>query len=180
MALLQAYSEGSPTQFETFEDKDAIAKTLLEVGVTYEHWQPPVPVGADDPDDTILEAYQPFIDKLSADRGFKTADIIALNPDNPKREEFRQKFLQEHTHSDDEARFFIFGQGLFYIHAGGRVYSLLCEAGDLINIPKGTKHWFDMGPNPQFKCIRVFTNEEGWVAQFSGSKVATQYPTLEN
>ena len=89
---------------------------------------------------------------------------------------FRKKFLDEHVHSEDEVRFFVRGQGLFVIHANGRVYSVLCEKDDLISVPANTRHWFDMGPNPSFTAIRLFNNPEGWVANFTGDEIASRDP----
>ncbi len=95
--------------------------------------------------------------------GFKSIDVIGLNPDHPEKDTLRQKFLAEHTHADFEVRFFVEGCGLFYLHANDKVYTLLCEKGDLISVPANTTHWFDMGTSPYFKCIRFFTTPEGWV-----------------
>jgi enolase-phosphatase E1 len=102
--------------------------------------------------------------------------VVSLKPDHPDREALRAKFLNEHTHSDYEVRFFVDGQGLFYIHKAGRVYATLCERGDLISVPADTPHWFDMGPRPDFKCIRLFTTPEGWVARFTESDIAGRFP----
>jgi 1,2-dihydroxy-3-keto-5-methylthiopentene dioxygenase len=91
----------------------------------------------------------------------------------------RQKFLSEHTHADFEVRFFVEGSGLFYLHVGDKVYTLLCEKGDLISVPANTTHWFDMGTKPYFKCIRFFTTPEGWVGNFTGSEIAKQFPDFD-
>jgi len=77
-------------------------------------------------------------------------------------------------------RFFVAGQGLFSLHIDASVYEVLCEKGDLISIPANTPHWFDMGQNPQFVAIRLFNNPDGWVANYSGSGIATQFSRLEN
>jgi 1,2-dihydroxy-3-keto-5-methylthiopentene dioxygenase len=37
-----------------------------------------------------------------------------------------------------------------------------------------------MGPNPTFTAIRMFNNPEGWVAQFTGDKIAADFPLLVN
>jgi 1,2-dihydroxy-3-keto-5-methylthiopentene dioxygenase len=37
-----------------------------------------------------------------------------------------------------------------------------------------------MGPNPYFIAIRLFTNPAGWVANYTGSEIATSFPRLEN
>ena len=111
--------------------------------------------------------------------GFESVDVIALRPDHPDRQALRQKFLDEHTHSDFEVRFFVEGKGLFYIHAEDKIYGVMCEQGDLISVPAGAKHWFDMGAEPDFKCIRLFTTPEGWVANYTGDAIAKSFPTFE-
>ena len=116
----------------------------------------------------------------SADGGYVTADVIDVTPDLPNLQAMIDKFNKEHTHSEDEVRFFVRGQGLFVMHVGDKVYSMLCEKDDLISVPAGTKHWFDMGPNPSFTAIRLFNNPEGWVAQFTGDDIASRFPGLEN
>jgi 1,2-dihydroxy-3-keto-5-methylthiopentene dioxygenase len=56
---------------------------------------------------------------------------------------------------------------------------VLCEKNDLISVPAGTPHWFDMGSEPNFTAIRIFDNPEGWVAQFTGDGIADAYPRLD-
>ncbi|MDZ4263978.1 MAG: cupin, partial [Pseudomonadota bacterium] len=126
-----------------------------------------------------IESYRTSVDALMSEYGFQSVDVIALRPDHPERQALRQKFLDEHIHSDFEVRFFVEGKGLFYIHAEDKVYGVMCEQGDLISVPAATKHWFDMGAEPDFKCIRLFTSPEGWVANYSGDAIAKSYPTFE-
>ena len=90
-----------------------------------------------------------------------------------------QKFLSEHLHTEDEVRFFVEGSGAFYLHLNGKVYQAVLVRGDLISVPAGTLHWFDMGPDPEFTAMRWFNNPEGWVAQYSGSEIATRFPKYE-
>ena len=49
-----------------------------------------------------------------------------------------------------------------------------------MSVPANTTHWFDMGTSPHFKCIRFFTAPDGWVAQFSGSDIATRFPDFDS
>jgi 1,2-dihydroxy-3-keto-5-methylthiopentene dioxygenase len=56
---------------------------------------------------------------------------------------------------------------------------MLCTRGDLISVPAGMKHWFDMGPRPNFTAIRLFVNPDGWVARFTGSDIAERFPRHE-
>jgi 1,2-dihydroxy-3-keto-5-methylthiopentene dioxygenase len=91
----------------------------------------------------------------------------------------RQKFLAEHTHDDDEDRFFARGAGVFYLHVDGKVHAVLCEAGDLLSVPANTTHWFDMGTRPDYVAIRFFHDEDGWVGNFTGNLLAERFPDFD-
>jgi 1,2-dihydroxy-3-keto-5-methylthiopentene dioxygenase len=126
-----------------------------------------------------MAAYRGDIDRLVAENGFKTVDVVSIAPDNPNRETMRAKFLDEHYHKEDEVRFFVAGAGLFTLHVDGKVYEIRCEQGDLIGVPDGTKHWFDMGEAPYFIAIRFFTEPDGWVGYFTGTDIAQRFPRFE-
>jgi len=177
-ALTIQTAEGQPLQ--TLTDHQAIAAILGELGVQFERWQAGQPLPEDADQQEVLAAYREDVDKLNARYGFQSVDVVALGPDHPQKSEMRQKFLAEHTHGDFEVRFFVDGSGLFYLHVGDKVYMVLCEKGDLISVPANTTHWFDMGENPRFKCIRFFTTADGWVGNFTGSDIATRFPDFDS
>jgi 1,2-dihydroxy-3-keto-5-methylthiopentene dioxygenase len=56
------------------------------------------------------------------------------------------------------------------------VFIVECEAGDLMSVPAGTPHWFDMGPRPRFTAIRMFVSPDGWVANYTGATLAEDFP----
>jgi len=181
MSQLTIYAQNDPQHaLLATQDFAVIAEQLQPAGMRFERWHADKPLAADADNDSILAAYQNEIDRLVAEQGFQSYDVVSMNPDHPQKQEFRQKFLAEHTHSEDEVRFFVRGHGLFYIHLNDRVYVLLCEKDDLISVPANTRHWFDMGPNPVFTAIRLFNNPEGWVANFTGDDIAKNFPLLEN
>ena len=179
MSALSIYNENGQPVEAVIRDYDTIAARLVELGVQFERWQATEPLAADAEQAAVLDAYQNSIDQLNKQYGFQSVDVVALRPDNPKKNEFRQKFLAEHTHADFEVRFFVDGSGLFYLHVNDKVYLVLCEKGDLISVPANTTHWFDMGKDPDFKCIRLFTTEDGWVGNFTGSEIAKQFPDMD-
>jgi 1,2-dihydroxy-3-keto-5-methylthiopentene dioxygenase len=179
MTTLSIFHQRKPETPEQVLDNPAdIASVLGEQGIRFERW-PTRALPSDAGQDDILDAYAEEVEHLKLDGGFVTADVVSLTADNPQKDAFRQKFLDEHTHSEDEVRFFVRGQGLFYLHLGDRVYAVLCQRNDLISVPHGTRHWFDMGPEPEFTCIRLFTNPEGWVAEFTGEDIASRLPRYE-
>lgn len=179
MSALAIYNESGEAAEDVITDHAQISAKLAAHGVEFERWQAGAVLPADAGQDDVLAAYQTDIDRLNARYGFQSVDVMALRPDNPKKDEFRNKFLAEHTHSDFEVRFFVGGSGLFYLHLGDQVLLVLCEKGDLISVPANTTHWFDMGENPDFKCIRLFTTEEGWLGEFTGSDIATKFPGMD-
>jgi 1,2-dihydroxy-3-keto-5-methylthiopentene dioxygenase len=156
-----------------------IARELGQAGVRFEQWEASKPVAPGASQDEVIAAYRSDIDRLMREEGYKTVDVVSLNPDNPDRAAFRAKFLNEHTHAEDEVRFFVAGRGLFTLHIDERVYEVLCERGDLIGVPDGTRHWFDMSEEPYFVAIRLFNNPAGWVAEFTGDDIAGRFPRLE-
>lgn len=180
MSELRVFPENAPDKlFLDTADEAAIARELGTIGVRFERWRAAKPIGAGAPQDDVLAAYRADIERLMRDGGYKTADVISVTASHPDKAALRTKFLDEHTHSEDEIRFFVDGQGLFYLHTGGRVYGVVCAKGDLISIPAGITHWFDMGPQPNLACIRIFTNPEGWVARFTGSDIGNRFPKLD-
>ena len=180
MSRLRIFSESeSATPRVNTCDVSDITRELAAIGVGFERWEASAPVKAGDPPEAIIEAYRADIDRLVAERGFKTVDVVSIAPDNPQREAMRSKFLDEHFHKEDEVRFFVDGSGLFTLHVGDSVYEILCEKGDLIAVPDSTLHWFDMGPEPSFVAIRFFTEPDGWVGHFTGTDISTRFPRHE-
>ncbi len=179
MSALTIYPDNQPQSGETVKDLPAIQSRLNAIGVQFERWTANCDFAADAGQDTVLAAYSDSIERLKQQYDFQSVDVISLNPDHPDKAAFRQKFLAEHIHADFEVRFFVEGRGLFYLHVEDKVYAVLCEQGDLISVPADTAHWFDMGENPRFKCIRLFTTPDGWVADFTGSDIAKSFPTLD-
>ncbi|MFC5741037.1 1,2-dihydroxy-3-keto-5-methylthiopentene dioxygenase [Dyella tabacisoli] len=179
MSRLRIYKDTHPEAPLSVHTAHAdIASELGKAGIRFEQWEASQPVAPGASQDEVIAAYRADIDRLMAAEGYQTVDVISLKPDHPDRATLRQKFLNEHVHSEDEVRFFVAGAGQFTLHIEGKVYEVLCEQGDLIGVPDGTRHWFDMSEAPYFVAIRLFTNKEGWVAQFTGEDIAQHFPRM--
>jgi 1,2-dihydroxy-3-keto-5-methylthiopentene dioxygenase len=160
-------------------DPAEIRQRLATIGVEFERWRTEVEVSGADPPESILGAYGQWLEDLKRRGGYATADVISLTPHHPDKVALREKFLREHIHTEDEVRFFVAGRGAFYLHVGEQVNAVICERGDLLRVPANTPHWFDTGPSPNLVAIRVFTNPQGWVAQYTGQAIAARFPRLE-
>jgi 1,2-dihydroxy-3-keto-5-methylthiopentene dioxygenase len=180
MTLLTIYADTDGREpVRTLTDFEGIRDALASIGVEFERWEASQPLDEKAGQDEVIAAYRDSIDRLNAKYGFQSIDVVSMYPDHPQKDAARGKFLAEHTHADFEIRFFVDGAGMFYIHHGGKVYATLCTRGDLINLPANLTHWFDMGPSPNFKAIRLFTTPDGWVGNFSGSDIADRFPRFE-
>ena len=147
-------------------------------GILFEQWETEVAFGPDADQATVLEAYAERLNPYMTANGYKVADVINVHPAMPNIEEIGKKFLAEHTHSEDEVRFFVDGEGLFWFNLDNGtdpIFCLQCQKGDLISVPAGTKHWFDFGPKRFVKCIRVFIDPSGWVPEYTGSEIDRPY-----
>lgn len=179
MSELRIYSDDDPSRTDfVSNDLEQIQLHLRQIGVEFERWEAMQEIDAQATQDEVIEAYRDSIDTLMSRHGFRSVDVIGVTPDHPDREAMRAKFLNEHVHDEFEVRFFVDGQGLFCLHVDDKVYTVLCTAGDLISVPAGTRHWFDMGPQPQFQAVRLFTSESGWQARFTGNDIAGRFPQL--
>ena len=177
MSRLRIFDENDPGQpLFASSDGATIATELEKIGVAFERWQASQPIAPGATPGQVMEAYRADIDRLVAERGFKTVDVVSIAPDHPQREAMRAKFLDEHYHKEDEVRFFVAGSGLFTLHVKGKVYEVECVQDDLIAVPDSTLHWFDMGDAPSFIAIRFFTEPDGWVGHFTGETIAASFP----
>lgn len=183
---------GTPTTLRVFREQrpevvleqcthpDAVGRRLESAGIPYERVSTLRPLdGSADPE-TVGTVYRSEIERMMRTGGYGSFDVIGVTPESPGIDSLREKFLDEHVHTEDEVRFFVSGHGLFSMHLGDEVFELLCTSGDLVNVPAGTRHWFDMGPYPDFTAVRLFTNPGGWVAQFTGSDIASRFSRLDN
>jgi 1,2-dihydroxy-3-keto-5-methylthiopentene dioxygenase len=106
---------------------------------------------------------------------FGEMDVVEMDRSTEGKDELRAKFLREHTHSDDEVRWFVKGRGMFGFNFGDKVMQLYCKKGDYITIPAGTKHWFDCGKDPYFRAYRYFMGVPQWVPEYTEDNIAECY-----
>lgn len=158
-----------------------IKSFLAEIDINIEKWDSSQ-LKQDSSKEEIFNIFTDQIEEIKVKHNFKSVDLMDIKKDFAKSENFqtmRAKFLKEHTHSDDEVRYFISGSGLFTIHKANKIFSILCEAGDFINVPANTQHWFDMGSEPEFKCLRFFSDESGWVPNYMDDSISHNFENYD-
>jgi 1,2-dihydroxy-3-keto-5-methylthiopentene dioxygenase len=165
-----------PDEKKTLSQESEIREYLSAIGVSYERWEPalPLPEGASTTE--VLAAYAPQVDRLKAEGGYLTADVIDVSSATPGLDAMLNRFNTEHWHDEDEVRFIIEGRGLFHIHPReGQVVSITVEAGDLLRVPRGTRHWFDLCREKRIRAIRLFQDTAGWTPHYTASGTDRQY-----
>lgn len=185
MTLLQVMPDDEPhTVLLRTRDNEKIIAELAERGVRLRHWAVRGELGPHDGQEEVLARYRAEVESLCAEQDLRVVDVARLSPSDEdawreKAAKARAAFLDEHRHAEDEVRFFVAGTGCFYLHLDARVCAVVCEPGDLLSVPAGTPHWFDMGPRPDFCAIRFFRDEDGWVADFTGDPLGDGFPRLD-
>lgn len=159
-----------PAQHKTITSEAEIHSHLQSIGIGYERWEP-APVVADDASpEEILAAYASEIERLKTRGGYVTADVIDVSPMTAGLEEMLAKFSREHWHDEDEVRFITSGRGLFHIRPPeGPVTAVEMEPGDLITVPRGTLHWFDLCADRRIRAVRLFQDPAGWTPHYTES-----------
>lgn len=169
-----------PSENRTIRDPKEIKAFFNARNLFFDQWNCSTVFDDSATQEEILAAYAKDLNPFMNTGGYETADVISINKLTENYEAIRTKFLAEHTHSEDEIRFFVDGQGLFWFNLETEpVFNLLCEKGDLISVPAGTKHWFDAGEtNPFVKAIRIFIDMSGWVPEYTASGLEKEFETF--
>jgi 1,2-dihydroxy-3-keto-5-methylthiopentene dioxygenase len=169
-----------PHERGTLARADEINAFLEPFGIVYERWNAARPVGPDASNEEILAAYKPEIDRLMARGGYVVADVINVTPDTPGLDVMLNKFNKEHTHSEDEVRFIVKGRGVFHINPAGKgpVFAIEMEPGDLINVPAGFRHWFDLCTDRTIRAIRLFKDPTGWTPHYIDGGIHEEFAPL--
>jgi 1,2-dihydroxy-3-keto-5-methylthiopentene dioxygenase len=172
-----------PAENRRITDPAEIKAFLNAHGLHYEIWPLEDRVDPAAPAERILAAYAPEIDELKRQGGFVTADVIDVRPETPNLDTMLAKFAKEHTHTEDEVRFILQGRGVFHIHgtaADGTdtVFAIEVGAGDLISVPKDTRHWFDLCNDRRIRAIRLFQDMTGWTPHYVEGGVHEGYEPI--
>jgi 1,2-dihydroxy-3-keto-5-methylthiopentene dioxygenase len=167
MAQLRFHDTG-----ERLVSHEEVSQYLNQQGIIYERWNlSKLPEHlrdkynlSEEEKAEIIQTFREEIDDLSRRRGYITEDVITLSPETPNLEQLLQNFKQEHHHTDDEVRFIVSGHGIFAIEGkDGRYFDVELEAGDLISVPAGARHYFTLMEDRRVVAVRIFKTKEGWV-----------------
>ena len=169
-----------PDENRTLTDQPEVKSYLARLGIDYERWPGMDRVPAEASPEEVLAADAQEIEQLKAQGGYVTADVIDVTAQTPNLEAMLDKFRTEHWHDEDEVRYIVRGRGLFHVHPKdeGPVIAIEVESGDLIRVPKGTWHWFDLCGDRDIRAIRLFQDKSGWTPHYTMSGTDQGYQPL--
>ena len=170
-----------PQNDQIIESESEVRITLAGLGIDYERWDLSR-VATDAPAEAVLATYAEEIDELKRRGGYRTADIIDVDPETPGLDTMLARFDKEHTHSEDEVRFILAGRGVFFLHlpnhSKNSVVSVEVHPGDLLRVPCSTKHWFTLCEDRRIRAIRWFQDTVGWTPHYTDTGIDRQYQPL--
>jgi 1,2-dihydroxy-3-keto-5-methylthiopentene dioxygenase len=175
MAILR-FEDG--TTYTAFSD---ITRKLAPLNVQLNHW----PTG-DNPQlqsllaqeilnekekEQVLTSLDGYFEELKSTAGYQSREFAVLYPGSPDVE-LLSRFDKIHTHADDEGAYIIDGEGIFgFVKPDGTQMELTVQAGEYINMPANTEHWFYMIPPHRIKAICYFSGTESWVPHYTGREI---------
>jgi 1,2-dihydroxy-3-keto-5-methylthiopentene dioxygenase len=164
-------------------DFATIKKRLARLGIALNSWSAPEHERTktllaqqtlnDAEKEELLGAVESRFEQLQREKGYKTRDLVVIHEDVPGRAEFLAKFAKIHYHTDDEVRYILSGRGYFgFVEPDDEQFMLEVSAGDYINVPANTEHWFEMRDSKRLKAVRYFIDTSGWTPVYTEREMA--------
>lgn len=119
----------------------------------------------------VLGHLNHYFEELRA-KGYPSQDVIDVYPSLPGVDELLARFDRCHTHTADEVRYIIVGEGVFgFVRPDKSQIELTILAGEQIIVPAGTEHWFYITGDKRFVTIRYYIDPEGWAPQYTATPI---------
>jgi 1,2-dihydroxy-3-keto-5-methylthiopentene dioxygenase len=168
-----------PAENQTINNPETIREYLAPVGITYERWELAPEINADSSSEAILAIYAQQIERVKQEGNYAKVDVVNVKAETPGLDQMLAKFSTEHWHDEDEVRFTVYGRGLYHVHpTDGPVMKLEVDPGDMIRVPRGTLHWFDLCGDRQIKAVRFFQDPTGWTPHYTDSELEKQFAPI--
>ncbi|HEX7045581.1 MAG TPA: cupin domain-containing protein [Burkholderiales bacterium] len=164
-------------------DFEAIRSRLARLGIALNAWSAPATPRAgellekqsltDAEKEELLGLVEERFEELKRGKGYTTRDMVVIHEAIPNLRDMLAKFEKIHYHTDDEVRYVLAGRGYFgFVEPDGGQFLLEVSAGDYINVPANTEHWFEMRDSKRIKAVRYFIDTSGWAPVYTGREMA--------
>jgi 1,2-dihydroxy-3-keto-5-methylthiopentene dioxygenase len=167
------------------EDQEAL-HFLKDHNIGYEHWDTSgVPHElktfrklTEDEQSRLLSVWGQQLERLMESNNYTTADVLCISDSTiPNLDATLDRFRPEHYHTEDEVRFVVSGSGMFGIAQKDPDvrFEVHVIEGDLLKVPQGTWHWFDLEADRRIQAIRLFQDTTGWAPHYRPEHASHQH-----
>jgi len=157
-----------PDEKRTLSEFDEVRAQLASMGIDYERWKPAHEVAAGASAAEILAAYAPEIERLKAQGGYVTADVIDVTPQTPGLDAMLNRFNSDLSSRGEEFSTFIRSKEKWFRLPLKRGICCACRAG------RGTGSiCVKNGEFARFACFKTraggrrTTPRAAWIADMS-------------
>ena len=172
MSILSVFHPASPElPNKVLTHHEDIAATLAEQGVRFTHCEHGLRVRPGTAQDEVLGVCREHLDQLMTAHGSKAYVLLNRDGEAPVQADVRD----EHVHGAEEVFAVVSGRAQVGLRLGDWVCSVLCEKGDQLVIPAGTRRWVELGDTPFCLALRLYGSEQGVQAQFTGDATARAF-----
>lgn len=172
MSILSVFHPASPAlPNKVLTHHDDIATTLAEQGVRFTHHEHGLRVRPGTAEGEVLDACREHLDQLMTAHGSKAYVLLNRDGETPVQADVRD----EHVHEAEEVFAVISGRAQVGLRLGDWVYSVLCEKGDQLVVPAGTRRWVELGDTPFCLALRLYGSEQGMQARLTGDVTARAF-----
>lgn len=172
MSILCVFHPASPASpHKVLTHHDDIAATLAEQGVGFAHVPLELCVRPGGSAEETLAACREYLDQLMTAQGSVAYQLLNRDGADPAQVDVRD----EHVHGAEEVFAVVSGRAQVGLRLGGQVYAVLCEKGDRLVVPAGTRRWVELGDSPFCLALRLFADEPGAQAVFTGDQSAREF-----
>lgn len=121
--------------------------------------------------DEMMDACQAHLDHMMTTHGCQAHGVINRDGVEDQGPDLRD----EHVLDSDEVIVVVSGRVQVGLRLGAEVYSVMCEKGDQLRVPAGTRRWLELGEAPFCLAFRLFATEAGSQLAFTGDASARAF-----
>ncbi|WP_145129826.1 oxidase [Pseudomonas sp. URMO17WK12:I11] len=172
MSILCVFDPSTPQlPNKVLTHAEDITAALAEHGVTLVQSEPGLRVRPGTLHDELMDACQAHLDHLMITHACRAYAVINRDGVEAQGPDLRD----EHVLDTDEVIAVVSGRVQVGLRLGAGVYSVMCEKGDQLCVPAGTKRWLELGETPFCLAFRLFAAEAGSQLAFTGDASARAF-----
>lgn len=172
MSILCVFDPSTPQlPNKVLTHAEDITAALAEHGVTLTQAEHGLRVRPGTLHDEMMEACQAHLDHLMTTHACQAYAVINRDGIEAQGPDLRD----EHVLETNEVIAVVSGRVQVGLRLGAGVYSVMCEKGDQLRVPAGTRRWLELGEAPFCLAFRLFAAQAESQPIFTGDASARAF-----